>query len=1346
MLKHIFILLLICQTSNCRQEACREARSKCPSSKNTEVDEEEYPPYFNVKGPKTCAEDEAIVYQVEIGEIYRYGELKFYIGIAQDAQIDLYSIGNMRLASKGKNYECIENDMLDYTVFNDSESKLTKYMGQLKLGIVVNCGNAEDIDLEVNILLFEFAIYIMQNTLKRSKIVEFCVGAEIHLSVPVTCMQINVLPREKRAEKNIFDIDVYLVDRKEKVEIAKKGIALIQYGISYSGGEGFFTTKLKVNVPPKSGLSICKVTLVKKGFNLPYIPKLKHEMIENENNVTEISNIKSASEMLLEVGFCSVGVVNTKANVGIVGRTILTPILESSASLKQSEDELNINPVNFFPSTKIVKSGEVKVDWKFELPIGSCYEPFKLNELKFGNAAHVGKICRLEVSYVGRNMPCVNKTKLNNKFQYWKSQLLMNQQPILALDNVCVANQETEQSDQGNLIISISFQLSEFYEITTEFTVGKTNYTKMTNLFRLALVDGVPMDEDFPPSIQAFSLWAGPIPVHLSTLVLIRIKFQPASRGFYKLLLTSKVSDLGICKISFLYVGQNFPCFDSRAFPGDPDPNATTWINYQTHSDPKNGNNLAVLDFGSLANVGIQELVNNERNDENTILVAVGLKINSAKKDTHKLQYKLTYNTYEVEDIFEIQSDADIKTQLEIIDFTVDTTNTNIYVNVTKLVTVDIKFFPNFYGPLILKLQSDIANIFCCAAVTHVGINMPCTNASAVDIKITSSQVTVNLGHVCHAKSTFSEANSDLVRIEAAILINTKIANPIPSKIDLQIELEKMTTPKPKVVSLILTKDKYTSDYNKLVKLIQLKDKIDILVGSKKWVSFDVKIPSFITTPLQLHIQAPVKSKRAILTIYDARVSYAGLNVKCSMKMVCDVQLSCLNSLPTQNDVMILNMDYITNTGFSINIGNHTTPDDILTVEVLIRATDHPEVKTGEDYPLIVTSNNSSSIVQLITMMRKRTETEKILADLTLNDIQMANQSEKKIALKLVVMHANNSHLEPRKVTVFLSNSTNEAKFMTKSYPSFEIVNLLFDDVMGFDIVFKVMPRKVTTFTSEVNIVARVLCTTKSSSNPHLCAMSSIKIKLKPNICTDQLLLEPCQLSASSAVNELSMSHWSPPYRWNSGNVWFQINLGNLTFISKIDILIKTQGKLKNIQFQLMTSFDASQLEFEMKIYGCTISGVESIESTCENTPATILTNDVTRYRHYSIDEAHDIIYLCDTVLNKNTLTCFCSYDQGNSWQGLPAYIKSILGYNNKVKMMVATDETQKSQVKSHNCVDWMPASKLDIDNLKKSVSVPALVRNQLEALPGFGSWTVDFDGIAYNKQLKFKWNDCCNE
>lgn len=90
-------------------------------------------------------------------------------------------------------------------------------------------------------------------------------------------------------------------------------------------------------------------------------------------------------------------------------------------------------------------------------------------------------------------------------------------------------------------------------------------------------------------------------------LILIRLKFPPLSRSTYKLLVTSPEPNIiGICQVFIIYLGYNFPCVDPNPIAGNISRLATTRITYQDYSDVVNASRLAVLDFGSMSNLGKQ--------------------------------------------------------------------------------------------------------------------------------------------------------------------------------------------------------------------------------------------------------------------------------------------------------------------------------------------------------------------------------------------------------------------------------------------------------------------------------------------------------------------------------------------------------------------------------------------------------------------------------------------------------------------------------------------------------------------------------------------------------------------
>lgn len=1417
---------------------------------------------FVMEGPDSIAEDQAGIFLINASSTYPNETMFLDIFSPTDDIIDLYSVGNMRLKSVGDNYPCLPADLMIYsTTYYDTETLKSKYRGVLDLGSVINCGSDRgNPNTAAQLMQFEFAVYVLNgayNTLSGNNL-SMAAGLVIgNKTIWTGLINVTVNARVSGLAKG-SDPTVQLLFPTGSITMPEKGVQVIQYNVTFTD-TAYTNTQLKIVIPDASGMSICSARLYYRGFNIPYVPKFVYTFTSGSEPNTSIQALVNlgriqttgqlplngtANSLTIEVGVRSVKAVsNQKVTLSVGTKSADSPQITTTTPAP-FDPNLGMKLIDAIGSSDLYENSETAVNIQFLVPEQSPYEPFELEVMgQFGDGTAAARVCRVEIISVGRRLPCVDKDTLNAAVDYTTTTdtRVINDRAIIPFDRLCAATEvmtnSTPSDTDRTMIVSFVAEVPKQDQLIAPGSYWLNAGMKLGDLNVLA---GSVKYNLIAPSLGNYL--TGVLPLFDVTVqsgngaskdgsnyVLFRIKLPPQSRANYKLSVTT-TAGASVCRLKIIHLGYNMPCVDARFFRNNNNSLLTTTVQYTPDGDDNTQYTQAVLDMGSVTNIGQNPLVTSSRNDRNTILIGAAIHITNDGPASYDINYAFTYATSETNTgkvTMNVAKTAPTAGTLGSVTMGTSDNDTNIHNGATKVVYADFQFPSGTIGGFtvtftkISTTPSTNELDFCSGSLTFVGNNMPCLDVEKVNTVLTPSTLVLTVAKTCHS-GTFSDAESSRIRAELAF----NAADNTDATIGVAVAVNGGT---PQSAQLALTQSGAPpppTKYNKFTSnaISFPTTDLTIPVGQKQWVPIRIRIPVNATLNMNITAEGAYANGRAIITVYDVLVGQAGINVAClrNGSLLAPQFSKTPGNVTTQsqNNVITINFGYVTNTGFTDKRGTMRPTDNDVNVEILVRMTDHPNVENNAVFPLTITVQADdvqvSSVLNL-TASRTGNEVESLNFQLILFDQTKVFAPKDNISINVLISHQQNSTLEPTTVMIrfyspsfvdyvaHYSNGSNVTKG-NAAYVDLMFGPFLFDDNLSIDLNHNVDPngtRLAGTPQSKATITGRGICQvqTRAGANYptdfHYCTPNNImQVTIGPAAgCSGSLakLVQPCQLTASSAMDDTATpdkafgtgsSFWVPAFRLGyfiKTDHYFQVDFGNITKVNSIiinkppdtynpittfNLLTSTNARSwKQVLNQSPTSFDATGKHTEIisgdvraryyriavvaPVYeaktdksvaaafdfdGCAITKNVPASDICTKTasPQTLVSSNLTQYRHFAVDTNAVMLYFCDVVPKKVGLTCSaCAGDCTKNIIKLPPSIGSILGFNKVKNFIVGVDPKGRSRMKTTNGKNWSPTVPADYaaGDMTLANSVPA---KQGTWVVTQGDWGAKFGGLHY--------------
>merc|ERR1711974_476007 len=146
------------------------------------------------------------------------------------------------------------------------------------------------------------------------------------------------------------------------------------------------------------------------------------------------------------------------------------------------------------------------------------------------------------------------------------------------------------------------------------------------------------------------------------------------------------------------------------------------------------------------------------------------------------------------------------------------------------------------------------------------------------------------------------------------------------------------------------------------------------------------------------------------------------------------------------------------------------------------------------------------------------------------------------------------------------------------------------------------------------------------------------------------------------------------------------------------------------------------------------------------------------RYRHFAVDEANDVVYLCDpSPFRPHTgSVCRTGRNRGILWTELPKYVRRIIGYSTTKGRMFLEDTSGRALISSSDGVR-MEVGPISLDQVLAdpsflpAVAVPGFDKATLEDAPvkfsPDSAYQGEFDSLLLAEvedQSVARWTSCC--
>ena len=612
--------------------------------------------------------------------------------------------------------------------------------------------------------------------------------------------------------------------------------------------------------------------------------------------------------------------------------------------------------------------------------------------------------------------------------------------------------------------------------------------------------------------------------------------------------------------------------------------------------------------------------------------------------------------------------------------------------------------------------------------------------------------------------------------------------------------------------------------------------------GEMVWVSFDILVPR-ATIPLELAAMTPSVDGKAVMTIEGIRFAESGINICCTGSIVDPykaynpkIERNENTTTFMEKDSILMDMGKVTNGGYTFRRGFNREDDDKFRVEIMIRMSDHPLTEDGVKFPVRLAANSGEVISvgsREVTVKRvastDRWEKERPVISMKMNLTKPDTIFEKgnKIEIEAVIYHTDISRGEGSLdydnyvrlilppwldyvfgedtcTTNYTIDNTCVERNNSQGRPEFLFSNgINFPDVISIKFNLSVDTyNRLGVGRGDVPsmAVAQVICYPSTfGSWPDKYEMcgpyQGVKIVVASPECYDPIIIEPCGVSASSAMDDTTKpenvlndedAFWAPAVRTGAG--WkhvLQFFLGRKTRLNRIEIhsadadksrmltgltlevsddglswrkvtltgsisdKIVDLEKAEEIKYIKLTfEEDPDDDNFEklplgiktVKLYGC---AREDTQANCTE-GSTRISTDSTQYRHIAFDPLMEIFYFCDVNPRKEGLHCFANHAGTTKFIELPQYVDYIKGYSVSAKLMFLSDKSggilaSKDGVR----MTLMPSSFVMPDDIEAAAAVPGFGKD-MSAVELTGGYKADFYGVEYNGQKVITWSACC--
>ncbi|XP_076447924.1 uncharacterized protein LOC143284788 [Babylonia areolata] len=249
------------------------------------------------------------------------------------------------------------------------------------------------------------------------------------------------------------------------------------------------------------------------------------------------------------------------------------------------------------------------------------YAPFDIEALMPNSTGSTPEVslCLMKVYSVGKNLPCVVASAVNNSVTYTSSynssEVPVYDRGVTNLQSVCNAGLE-DDVEQDKLVIKVGFQvhadagLTNGTEIWPSVGVMFSPHKMWVGQIKAWVRDDL-TGSGTPGHVEVVKVSPGDVAVGFFAFYNVLVKSNPGDVLAYTLNISVSTTGLSVASVKVVTVGDNMPCTNGTA------------LEAVYEKDANGVNQKGSIDFGTISNVGSGAVAANTLVDDDTILVEV---------------------------------------------------------------------------------------------------------------------------------------------------------------------------------------------------------------------------------------------------------------------------------------------------------------------------------------------------------------------------------------------------------------------------------------------------------------------------------------------------------------------------------------------------------------------------------------------------------------------------------------------------------------------------------------------------------------------------------------------------
>ncbi|XP_074601354.1 uncharacterized protein LOC141855288 [Brevipalpus obovatus] len=1046
-----------------------------------------------------------------------------------------------------------------------------------------------------------------------------------------------------------------------------------------------------------------------------------------------------------------------------------------------------------------------------DLKLGLNFKPKDVKESTWTSV----KVCRYEIVSIGDALPCTLARTGDLKSQAISSFGKNIDDVELLFGDVCALNTSQKQANTRTLTTSVTVAAAGN---NTENVEGELMFTLESggkNIWNQNLPTGIVIETPSKAhskqvKISAFKTIPDPVGVGRSTTgsILIILSEGSLAELSVEIVMAEASRNYGsICGLTIKSVGYNMPCFEQK--------NKTVF-----ESQGRGQNIGAILNLGTVGNFGPSKVIlpTLEAEEANKIRLTALVNVGEDASTDLRFDVKVRNGKSEESSAFIVPVNK-FPSQLKGIPrkLIVNTTDQPVPIGGPAIVKLLLLLRPQTMVQPIIRLPKSTKYEVYDATVSGIGESFPCYSPKSVkkDMKngvIDMGVITNARGEDLNTVDQDADNPEDLIEISVAIKISDSlVANE-------SIEFQAILTNSLKEAEIKSTGNLTTSvdiEENEPSEIqIKANDNETFLERREtRWIPVNLTISPFTRARLIVRVEGEVIDNRPLVSIRGIEVAGRGNNLP-----VPGPRTNLVNLHERENKLEIT-YDYLANFGFSHLFNSSAADgDDDLILKVLVQMMDHP-LMSEERRSSIRLSVSHGNRTLAETERHLRLASSSVLKnriDLKATCLSESFKRSEMVEVQLELKHAIESNLEPvdSKIRFFMPPYMS---FLNLTYSSVDNVTIEpYENITSFDIkiptilFWETQTIRITLMTDPKNTVgygrghiATSIPIAIFLDRMIISPFRQIKFDYFSEECYENLALDNCQITASSAINqahEPSRSKldadrfWSPSMASSFEHDYLEYDFLHPTRVTAVRFQV-SENHRKVTAFHIEVSSDrenwikmtntaviSSSIDLEsdsvrlgadietrfmrlvieasdpaknendilfvkVGLLGCPLhprdqpTDLETVP--CDSPPKTWFDDDRKEMaKQFINDHANRVTYACDFIDDPSHRSCIRSHDDGDSWLPVPTIVYTLIGFDRRHNRTLARDKMGKNILASSDGERWSPIKNDEEFNRTLTDS-----KNFIEpSLIGssINRWKINGLHISKSNHVKILWKQSC--